>query len=225
MGVSAFGASDMIGLDFRWRFAIPCRGGSPLLGNLSVFQPGSPPLSETIEQLFRATAKREAARDAVSDGHASLTYGDILAAADRGAHRLSQAGLKDSEPVVVPVSNIAADIPAFLAVWRAGGVVVPVHRTTPKAAVGALTARLGSRFALDGDVETLSPEAPPRQLRSLTVSPPTLFERCPKKHSDHADYRVDPLHPAGLLCRCHGIEHRDAVRSHAEVRRCVRQGS
>ena len=120
-------------------------------------------MTETIEQLFRATAKRHAVRDAVSDGHATSTYGEILAAADRGAHRLSQAGLKDNEPVVVPVSNIAADIAAFLAVWRAGGVVVPMHRATPRAAIGALTARLGGRFALDDDVATLSRDPPPRR--------------------------------------------------------------
>ena len=103
----------------------------------------------------------DAARDAVSDGHTTLTYGEILAAADRAARRLSQAGLKDSEPVVVPVSNIAADIPAFLAVWRAGGVVVPIHRAAPRAAVSALTTRLGSRFTLEKDVDTISLDPPP----------------------------------------------------------------
>jgi len=120
-------------------------------------------LSETIEQRFRGSAKMHTARDAVSDGRTTLTYGEILTAADRGAHQLSQAGLKDNEPVVVPVSNIAADIAAFLAVWRAGGVVVPVHRAAPKAVVEALTSRLGNRFALDNDVETISPDPPPRR--------------------------------------------------------------
>ncbi len=130
-------------------------------------------MSETIEQQFRATAKSHAARDAVSDGHTTLTYGEILAAADRGAHGLSQVGLKDSEPVVVPVSNIAADIAAFLAVWRAGGVVVPVHRAAPIATVDALTARLGNRFALDNDVDTLSPDPPPR--RALLTEAGTII--------------------------------------------------
>ena len=71
-----------------------------------------------------------------------LTYGEILAAADRGACELLQAKLKVSEPVVVPVSNLASDIAAFLAVWRAGGVVVPVHRGLPKTPFDALTTRL-----------------------------------------------------------------------------------
>ena len=120
-------------------------------------------MSETIEQRFRRSAKSHAARDAVSDGRTTLTYGEILAAADRFAHRLSRAGLKDDEPVVVAVSNIASDIAAFLAVWRAGGVVVPVHRAAPKAVTDALTTRLGNRFALDNDVETLSPDPPSRR--------------------------------------------------------------
>ena len=130
-------------------------------------------MSQTIEQQFRATAKMNAARNAVSDDHTTLTYGEILAAADRAAHRLSQAGLKDSEPVVVPVSNIAADIPAFLAVWRAGGVVVPVHRAAPRTAVSALTARLGSRFTLEKDVDTISLDPPPR--RALLIGAGTII--------------------------------------------------
>lgn len=119
-------------------------------------------MSESIEQQFRAAAKLDPARDAVSDGHTTLTYGEVLAAADRGAHGLSRAGLKDGEPVVVPVSNMAADIAAFLAVWRAGGVVVPLHRAAPKAAVDALTTRLANRFALDREVNTISRDPPPR---------------------------------------------------------------
>ena len=115
----------------------------------------------------------DAARDAVSDGHTTLTYGEILAAADRAARRLSQAGLKDSEPVVVPVSNIAADIPAFLAVWRAGGVVVPIHRAAPRAAVSALTTRLGSRFTLEKDVDTISLDPPPP--RALLIGAGTII--------------------------------------------------
>ncbi len=146
----------------------------PLVGNLSTFQPGSPPLSDTIEQQFRDTAKGNAARTAVSDGETTLRYGEVLAAADRGAWQLSQAELKNDEPVVVPVSNIAADIPAFLAVWRAGGVVVPVHRAMPKAVVDALTNRLGNRFVLENDVETISRE-PPRGRALLNGAGTIIF--------------------------------------------------
>ena len=120
------------------------------------FKLGLLPLSESIEQQFRAAAKLNPARDAVSDGHTTLTYSEILAATDRGACELLQAKLKDSEPVVVPVSNLATDIAAFLAVWRAGGVVVPVHRAMPKTPFDALTTRLGNRFALDRGVKIFS---------------------------------------------------------------------
>ena len=128
-------------------------------------------MSDTIEQQFRDTAKGNAARAAVSDGETTLRYGEILAAADRGAQRLSQAGLKDSEPVVVPVSNIAADIGAFLT-------DEPVSATPPskgykfrkfarrnKAAFRVVAAALEqSRQTLGGDARRLADEAASRVL-------------------------------------------------------------
>jgi len=120
-------------------------------------------MTETIEQKFRAVARAEASRLAVSDGQTSLSFAEVEKRADQGARKLAEAGLLGWEPVVVPVSNIAADIPAFLAVWRAGGVVVPVHRSTPKAALKILTDRLGSRFTLEGEVQTHSSTPPPER--------------------------------------------------------------
>ena len=131
-------------------------------------------MSESIEQQFRATAKLNPARDAVSDGHTTLTYGEILAEVERGAYGLLQAKLTDGEPVVVPVSNLATDISAFLAVWRAGGIVVPVHRAIPKTPFDALTTRLGNRFILDRRIKIISRSLPSRRAK-LTGAGTIIF--------------------------------------------------
>lgn len=115
----------------------------------------------TIEQKFCEMAKTHSERRAISDGETTLTYGQAVEAADLVCQKLAQVGLKQSEPVVVPVSNIAADITCFLGVWKAGGVVVPIHRSVPKATRTALIARVKNRFVVEGEVEVVSKDLPP----------------------------------------------------------------
>ena len=120
-------------------------------------------MTDTIDQQFRATAAAEAARPAVDDGETELTYAALNAAADAAARSLAAAGLEAHEPVVALVAHRAADVAAFLAIWRAGGVVVPIHRSQPKAAFRGLCERLGNRFVLDGGLATLSRPPPARR--------------------------------------------------------------
>jgi malonyl-CoA/methylmalonyl-CoA synthetase len=130
-------------------------------------------LHKTIEQKFRLAARGHRARVAIADGNRTMTYGEVEAGADREAAKLRRAGLHESEPVLVPVANVAGDIPAFLAVWRAGGVVVPVHRSAPKPVVAALCKQLGNRFVLDSEIEQCSSEPPPS--RTLLADASTII--------------------------------------------------
>jgi len=75
---------------------------------------------------------------------ASLTYRQLGSAADDEAARLRAAGLQPAMPVIVPVSNQALDVAAMIGVWRAGGVIVPVHRSSPPSVVAGLGARTGA---------------------------------------------------------------------------------
>lgn len=127
----------------------------------------------TIEQKFCKMAKTHSERTAVSDGETNLTYGQAVEVADLVCHKLAQVGLKKSEPVVVPVSNIAADLACFLGVWKAGGVVVPIHRSVPKAARTALMARVKNRFVVESEVEVVSKDLPP--LRPLLEGAGTII--------------------------------------------------
>jgi malonyl-CoA/methylmalonyl-CoA synthetase len=102
-----------------------------------------------IEALVRRAAQGRPDAVAVDDGTQALSYADLVAAADRGALALTAAGMQDGEPVIVPVSGRAADVAAFLAVWRAGGAAVPLHRTTPQGVADGLRARLGARLMME----------------------------------------------------------------------------
>lgn len=120
-------------------------------------------MADTIEALVRRAAATRPDAVAVDDGTVALSYGDLVAAADRGALALRAAGMQDGEPVVVPVSGRAADLAAFLSVWRAGGAAAPVHRTTPSSVAEGLRARLGACLSME-DAPARIADCAPRQL-------------------------------------------------------------
>ena len=97
-----------------------------------------------------------------------LRYRDIAEHARFIEATLVAAGVVASEPVHVHVSNQPLDIAALLGVWRAGGVAVPVHRTTPAAVAEAFARRTGARWLVD-----LQPGRPSDQaLVTIAAEPP-----------------------------------------------------
>lgn len=86
---------------------------------------------------------------ALEDPDQSLTYSQLHQLSARLAEDLRERGLVPDEPAIVFVSNRAMDWVCVLALWRAGGVLVPVHRSTPPAAFTELISRTGVRFLLD----------------------------------------------------------------------------
>ncbi|MCH7477548.1 MAG: AMP-binding protein, partial [SAR324 cluster bacterium] len=94
-------------------------------------------------------ACREFGGAVAADEEESLALADFSTLAGEVTQTLLDAGVRPDEPVAVLVSNRVRDLAAFLAVWRAGAVVAPVHRTTPGLAMQGLLERLGARFVLD----------------------------------------------------------------------------
>jgi acyl-CoA synthetase (AMP-forming)/AMP-acid ligase II len=90
-----------------------------------------------------------------------MRFADFLAAAGSVRDALSRAGLAANEPVHVRISNQPLDLAAYAGVWLAGGVVVPVHRSSPAGAVAHVTSKTRARFEWDGFLNVLS-DAPPR---------------------------------------------------------------
>jgi len=109
-------------------------------------------------ETFGAATACEAALETTS-------YAALSMQARAIADELHRADLRPEEPVLVPVSNQASDIAAFIATWLAGGVAVPVHRSTPAAAMELTRVRTKARLLADA-----SAELPVRQIAE-TVPP------------------------------------------------------
>ena len=97
-----------------------------------------------LDSLIAAACATHGDAPALLGEDAAFTYRELGSAADSEASRLTAAGLQPGMTAIVPVSNQAGDIAAMIGVWRAGGVVVPVHRATPPSVVAALAARTGA---------------------------------------------------------------------------------
>ena len=97
-----------------------------------------------LDSLVAAACAAHPDAPALLADDASLPYRQLGSAADDEAARLAAAGLRPGMPVIVPVSNQALDVAAMIGAWRAGGVVVPVHRSTPPPVVAGLCARTGA---------------------------------------------------------------------------------
>lgn len=87
--------------------------------------------------------------------------GDLDALSGRVTEALTRRGLNPHEPVHVVTANRAADLGAMLGIWRAGGVAVPVHLSTPPPARDVLQTSTGARFAVDGGSVAAIGDAPP----------------------------------------------------------------
>ena len=90
-------------------------------------------------------------------------FRDLLSQANEVRAALAHAGLARHEPVHVRVSNRTQDLAAYLGVWLAGGVVVPVLRSSPEGAVAHTHSKTRSRFEVDSGVRVLGNEPPPRR--------------------------------------------------------------
>src|SRR4051812_25494486 len=89
-----------------------------------------------------------------------MSYMQFLDASQRVRSTLVKAGLAPNEPVHVRVSNQPLDLVAYLGIWLAGGVVVPVHRSSPEAAVAQIAGKTRARFEWDGTLDSRTTEKP-----------------------------------------------------------------
>lgn len=112
--------------------------------------------------LFEACA-RHAGAVALEDKDHELNYDALASGARSVSAALIGHDLRADDPVLVAVANEPNDIAAFLGVWAAGGVVVPVARDAPQAAAEATRATTGARLMVSakGEVSQLGGDAPP----------------------------------------------------------------
>ena len=88
---------------------------------------------------------------AVSDRNANLTYRAMCFSADRLAVRLALAGVREETLVGVCLPRSFARIIAMLAIWQAGGAVLPLDPAWPPERLRPLLDESGALFALATD--------------------------------------------------------------------------
>ena len=113
-------------------------------------------------------------RPALDDEAEAFTYADLGTGAETLAGELRAAGLAPHEPVAVATSNRARDMIALLAVWLAGGVAAPIHRSAVEtSAVGTLK-KIGARIVVNASPELAAPASlrAPDSVRLLGPEPP-----------------------------------------------------
>lgn len=99
--------------------------------------------------------RRFADRPALADARESLTYRAFAETAVALGRAPGLADIRSGEPVLVVVAGRVHDPIGFLAVWCAGGVVVPVHRSAAESTVRDLIRRTGARYVVDSDRHAL----------------------------------------------------------------------
>lgn len=106
-------------------------------------------MTERLDLRLDETCKRHAMASAIIDARTTLSYKDLAERAADLASQLQQTGLEHDDPVIVAMSNHAADFSALFAIWKAGGVAVPLHRRSSTSTVSDILSRTGSRLVVN----------------------------------------------------------------------------
>ena len=121
-------------------------------------EPGRPEPEMPEPQAMRApnlgamvlqACRTHRAAPAIESESLRLDYEELGARATGIARRLATDGVARDEPVAVLLSNHPLDLVAFVGVWLAGGVVVPIHRSNPPAVVAQSLDAAGARSGID----------------------------------------------------------------------------
>ncbi|HEU5323958.1 MAG TPA: AMP-binding protein, partial [Methylomirabilota bacterium] len=101
-----------------------------------------------VERVGEEAGRRPDGMAATDDGGRHWTYGALDACAQQGARALRQAGVGPETPVGVCLTRTADLLVTLVAVWQAGGVVVPLDPTAPAARLAWLCEDAGVRLVV-----------------------------------------------------------------------------
>ncbi|MET0399320.1 MAG: non-ribosomal peptide synthase/polyketide synthase [Longimicrobiaceae bacterium] len=140
-------------------------------------------LADTVPDRIAAQAERTPGAVAVAAGAASVTYARLEARADRLARALRARGAGPGVPVGVCVERGPAALAALLAVWKAGGVYLPLDPGLPAERLAFLLRDSGTQLVVadarsaaslpEAGIRVVSPDdaADPDDARALPRSP------------------------------------------------------
>jgi long-chain acyl-CoA synthetase len=142
----------------------------------------------SLPDLLLAAERRFGARPALAVRRGLRTeawsYGELVRAAGSAATRLSEAGVRPGDRVLVLAPNSPELVASMFGVWLAGAILVPIDLRTPPAVLAKLRERTQPRLLLAGaDADV------PRDLPSLSVW--TLG-----RPADHPARAIEPGTPA-----------------------------
>jgi acyl-CoA synthetase (AMP-forming)/AMP-acid ligase II len=103
-------------------------------------------MTERLDAFLFDACARFSNAVALEDVQHRLSYAKLATTAKAIAESLRAEEMLADEPVLVAISNAPRDIAAFLGIWAAGGVVVPVSAGAPAAATEATRAATNARL-------------------------------------------------------------------------------
>ncbi|WP_063752849.1 non-ribosomal peptide synthetase [Streptomyces sp. NRRL S-350] len=122
----------------------------------------------TLPALIARQAEQQPDALAVTDGSTVLTYRELLDAADRLAAVLTARGVGPGSAVGLLCARSTRLVVAQLAVWRAGGHVLPLDPAYPRPRIAEMTADADARLVL-GDKALLAEAGLPEE-RTLVLT-------------------------------------------------------
>ena len=120
-------------------------------------------MSVNLGNVLSAACLQYGARIALSSDQETLSYSRLNDTAKEYAGQLIELGVRPNEPVLVIVSNQMMDVAAILGVWLAGGVIIPVHRSSPDEVLKKLQIKTKARFEINTSILVLAKEIPPER--------------------------------------------------------------
>ncbi len=139
---------------------IVAEGESALLLNEWSTHYELPPVERCIHEQLDAIAARVPEQTAVVCGSQRLSYGELANASDRIAQQLRASGVQTGMPVGFLISRALLAVPGIVAIWKAGGIYVPLDAEYPPDRLHHMIADSGIRFVLTlGDASAID-EAP-----------------------------------------------------------------
>jgi long-chain acyl-CoA synthetase len=125
------------------------------------------------QQLIEA-CERSGMAPAIVGAAESLNYRSFADSAGKTAESLRKARIEADEPVLLAVSNRVHDLAGLCGIWLAGGVAVPVHRTSIEATVATLIRRTGARLLVNmyPNIVVAAPLAADTPVSSRGAPPP-----------------------------------------------------
>ena len=120
-------------------------------------------MSVNLGNVLSAACLQYGARIALSSDQETLSYSRLNDTAKEYAGQLIELGVRPNEPVLVIVSNQMMDMAAILGVWLAGGVIIPVHRSSPDEVLKKLQIKTKARFEINTSILVLAKEIPPER--------------------------------------------------------------